>query len=83
MRGYLYGMTAEQYDALMADQDGRCAICRSDEWPGKGNRPHVDHDHDSGAVRGLLCGKCNVALGNMDDDPNRLRAAAAYLEAHR
>jgi len=78
MRQYLYGLTPEQYDALLAEQDGKCAICRTDDWPGKG--PHVDHEHETGKVRGLLCGKCNVALGNMDDDPARLRAAADYLE---
>jgi hypothetical protein len=82
MRQYLYGVTPDQYEQMMLGQDGRCAICRSEEWPGKGNRPHVDHDHATGKVRGLLCGKCNVGLGNLDDDPARLRAAAAYLEAH-
>lgn len=81
MRQYLYGITPEQYGAMLQQQDNRCAICRSDKWPGKGSRPHVDHCHDTGKVRGLLCGKCNVALGNMDDDPIRLRAAAAYVEA--
>jgi len=83
MRQYLYGVTPDQYESMMLAQDGRCAICRSEDWPGKGNRPHVDHDHVTGQVRGLLCGKCNVALGNLDDDPARLRAAADYLEAHR
>lgn len=81
MRKYLYGMTSDQYEALILRQDSRCAICRSDAWSGKGNRPHVDHDHETGIVRGLLCGKCNVAIGNMDDNPDRLRAAADYLEA--
>lgn len=53
----------------------RCAICATtDQLVG-------DHDHATGSPRGILCRKCNLALGNMDDDPQRLRAAAAYLEA--
>lgn len=82
MRQYLYGITPDTYEAMLTAQDNRCAICLSPQWPGKGNRPHVDHDHSTGKVRGLLCGKCNAALGHMDDDPTRLRAAAAYVEAH-
>lgn len=78
MRQYLYGITPEQYAALLAAQDGLCAICRTDAWPGKG--PHVDHAHDTGRVRGILCGGCNNGLGRFADDPARLRAAAEYLE---
>lgn len=81
MRQYLYGVTPERFLQMRAEQGGRCAVCRSDEWRGKGNSPHVDHDHVSGAVRGLLCGNCNNGLGNFGDDPARLRAAAAYVEA--
>lgn len=80
MRQYIYGITPEQYAALLAKQDGRCAICRSADWPGKWKRPNVDHDHAGGAVRGLLCGNCNNGIGMFGDDPARLRAAANYLE---
>lgn len=80
MRKYLYGLSQEQFEALLATQDGRCAICGSADWPGKHRRPYVDHCHKTGAVRGLLCGKCNNGLGMYDDDPARLRAAADYLE---
>jgi hypothetical protein len=85
MRQYLYGLTEEQYQAMLASQGGVCAICRTDTWHGKGNRPHVDHDPAIGpkAVRGILCGACNNGLGNFGDDPARLRAAADYLEAAR
>jgi predicted nucleic acid-binding Zn ribbon protein len=82
MREYMYDMGQEEYEALLAAQDGRCAICGSPDWPGKHDRPHVDHDHVTGRVRGLLCGKCNNGLGMFDDDPARLRAAAEYLEVH-
>jgi hypothetical protein len=82
MRQYLYGITPEQYSGMLAAQGGRCAVCRSDQWPGKGSSPHVDHDHATGKVRALLCTNCNNGLGSFGDDPARLRAAAAYLEAH-
>ena len=82
MRQYLYDITGEQFEALLASQGGGCAICGTTDWPGKGNAPHVDHDPAKGrtAVRGILCGNCNNGLGNFKDDPTRLRAAAAYLE---
>lgn len=80
MRRYLYGITEDQFAAQLAAQGGKCAICRTDDWPGKGNAPHVDHDHATGRVRGILCGVCNNGLGSFRDDPARLRAAADYLE---
>jgi hypothetical protein len=82
MREYLYGITRDQYEALLEAQDNACAICRTTEWNGKDNSPHVDHCHESGAVRGLLCNRCNNGLGRFRDDPSLLRAAANYLEAH-
>jgi hypothetical protein len=81
MRQYLYGVTPEQYETLMMTQGNACAICRSTEWKGKGNRPHVDHNHKTGAVRGLLCGPCNTGLGQFGDDPARLLAAVEYLRS--
>lgn len=70
-----YGMTLEERDRLMRGQGGRCAICKTKDakvW-------HVDHCHDTGAVRGILCSMCNLGIGHFQDDPVRLRAAARYL----
>lgn len=80
-RRYLYDITMEEFEARLASQGGVCAICRTDTWTGKG--PHVDHNHETGAVRGILCHKCNLGLGKFNDDPELLRAAATYLEAVR
>jgi hypothetical protein len=76
-----YGLAPGQYDAMRSAQEDRCAICRTPD-PGV-KRWHVDHDHLSGKVRGLLCAACNLGIGKMQDDPVRLRAAAAYIERHR
>lgn len=73
----LYGITPEQHKALFAEQHGLCAICSSDIH-GK-RRAHLDHDHCTGRIRGLLCGKCNRALGYFDDDARRLESAITYL----
>lgn len=70
----LYGITREQLDALIAEQGGLCAVCR--ERPAE----HVDHDHVSGEVRGVLCFPCNAALGQLMDRSDLLLAAADYLE---
>jgi hypothetical protein len=75
-----YGMTAEEYRRRVDAQRGRCAIC-GDE-PENGGRLHVDHNHESGAVRDLLCRACNQGLGHAKEDPARLRAMIAYLKRH-
>lgn len=64
---------------LRVSQQGRCAICGVLEAEASRGRFHLDHDHDSMAVRGLLCGNCNTGLGHFKDDPSRLRAAIKYL----
>lgn len=73
-----FGITSEQFDEMLAGQGGRCAICRTDEPGGKGNF-HVDHCHDTGVIRGLLCTRCNQGLGYFGDDPNMLGRAIDYL----
>lgn len=75
-----YGMTLEEYDRLLEEQGGACAICGTTDAA-----PHdylsVDHCHDSGIVRGLLCSACNKGIGHLRDDPSILREAANYLES--
>lgn len=72
-----YGLTQEAFDRLYESQEGRCAICSGTI---SGRNCHVDHDHGSGTVRGLLCFNCNSALGKLGDSPRLLRRAAHYLE---
>jgi hypothetical protein len=74
-----YGITPNQYEELLERQGGTCAICPRTADSQK-RRLHVDHDHSTGKVRGLLCDQCNRAVGLLGDDPDRLRKAAAYVE---
>jgi hypothetical protein len=77
-----YGMSVGDYDALLAEQCGGCAICGTTIPGGSSSRLCVDHDHLTGRIRGLLCVKCNSGIGLLGDDPARVRLAAAYLERH-
>lgn len=74
-----FGISVDEYDAMLAEQGGVCAVCS--RLPTPGISLHVDHDHETGRIRGLLCFRCNNALGDLEDDPGLLRAAARYLEA--
>lgn len=75
-----YGITIDDWDAMLEHQGGVCAICK--ELPRDGRDSlDVDHDHVSGYVRGLLCGPCNRAIGAFGDDSHRLIRAAYYLIA--
>jgi hypothetical protein len=78
-RQALYGLTFDQYQFLLARQGGRCAICGAVD--NGGVALGVDHDHRTGVVRGLLCDKCNQALGALREDRKLFVAAIAYLEA--
>jgi hypothetical protein len=81
-----YGITIEDYEALRDAQGCACAICGRTEPVGRISQfgedfwLHVDHDHDSGRVRGLLCTNCNRGLGTFQDDPEVLRRAIAYID---
>jgi hypothetical protein len=80
----LFGITIADYDRMLAQQGGRCAICgRCNAGRTPKGRFCVDHDHATGQVRALLCEKCNRGLGHYDDDPERLEAAAQYLRAFK
>lgn len=72
-----YGLTPEAYDALFAEQDGKCKICQVPFKEPK--HTHIDHCHDKGHVRGLLCSNCNLGIGNLQHDTGLLKAAIAYL----
>jgi hypothetical protein len=73
-----YGLTEHDYWVLVVAQRSCCAICELIT-----TRLVIDHDHNTGEVRGLLCTNCNFAIGNLQDDPGRCLAAAAYLERQR
>jgi len=69
----------DQYEALLLEQDYRCAICGTSEDK-LTKRMAIDHNHETGTVRGLLCSTCNTGLGQFKDSAAVLRAAIAYLE---
>lgn len=77
-----FGITQEEYEDLLIEQDYACAICRQPETAvrqGRLKQLAVDHDHDTGKIRGLLCQRCNVGLGQFQDDPELLEAAFSYM----
>jgi hypothetical protein len=77
-----YGITVEQYDSMLAEQGGRCACCGTDEPGGRSKVVfHVDHDHGTGAVRGLLCRGCNVGIGSLGDTIAGLEMGIRYLRS--
>jgi predicted RNA-binding protein YlxR (DUF448 family) len=72
-----WGLTAAEFDALLARQGGACAICQDPLRPGRST--HIDHDHATYAIRGLLCGTCNRGIGSLRDSVELLERAIAYL----
>ena len=80
-----YGMTVEEYHFLLDQQNGLYASCGKPERAkirGKLRPLAVDHNHETGQVRGLLCSSCNSALGMLQDDPEQVRALLKYIEKH-
>lgn len=75
---YRYGLSPEQYYELYKAQDGKCKICGK-ELP-DGEYLHVDHNKETGEVRGLLCKDCNIGLGSFKDNPESLINAAKYIK---
>jgi len=78
-----YKMTPLEYASALQTQGGRCAICRTDDPGGVSTYFAVDHDHTTGEVRGLLCGRCNLGLGFFRDSLSFLAAAQEYLKKHK
>jgi len=75
-----YGITPEEYDVMSKKQGGCCGICK---LPGtKGRRLAVDHCHEKGVVRGLLCTNCNTAIGSLKEAPKNFASALRYLHSH-
>lgn len=75
-----YNLTLDEWEAMFDSQDGACAICTRDFDRDNTAAIHVDHNHETGEVRGLLCQKCNLAIGYLQDDSAASRRAAVYLE---
>lgn len=75
-----YGITPEDYDEILKDQGGKCALCDGTKSGLKGNRMFVDHDHKTGEVRALLCFRCNLMIGHSRENIQVLRNAITYLE---
>ena len=76
-----FGITYDHYLEILEAQNGRCAICGTNVPSGKGAF-HVDHCHDSGKIRGLLCHHCNVGLGHFKDSVSYLSSAIHYLSTY-
>ena len=77
-----YGLTFEEFEAMLSDQDNCCAICKSTKPLGRHKRFNVDHHNKTGNVRGLLCSNCNTALGLVNDNIHTLKSMRQYLESH-
>lgn len=76
-----YGITFKQYEQMREDQNNKCAICDSSN-DGSGHALCVDHDHKTGKVRALLCGKCNRGLGMYNDSIELLKRSIEYLSIY-
>ena len=80
-----FGMSLGDYDKLFESQNGKCALCgadANDTVNGKVTRLAVDHNHETGEIRGLLCGNCNRGIGNLQDSTKILTKAIDYLKNH-
>lgn len=74
-----YGITQEEYNEMLKEQDYSCAICQThqDEFE---NRLSIDHNHNTGSIRGLLCSNCNTAIGLLGDNLESIQKALDYLK---
>lgn len=84
-----FGITLADYQTMLDEQKGVCAICKQTEQAKtrkgaeKSRRLAVDHDHQTGKIRGLLCYRCNTVLGNVGDNADILEAASEYVRLHQ
>lgn len=78
-----YGLTSADVDLLLRRQEGKCALCKRVlvRFGNRRTEAQIDHCHDSGVVRGVLCGGCNRGLGSFEDNAEALEAAARYVSA--
>lgn len=79
----LYGLTIEKYDQMRTEQKYRCAICNIHESAAPKGKLYVDHCHKTKQIRGLLCAKCNSAIGFFHHDPKRIERAIRFLELEK
>jgi hypothetical protein len=77
-----YGITTADYNVIWDGQGGICAICGRPPKAGRWGSLQVDHDHDTGEIRGLLCFSCNAGLGQLGDSPESLERALCYVASH-
>ena len=75
-----YGLTPDVREAMLVAQGHACGICRTKKPGGRYNSWNIDHCHDTGVVRGLLCWECNIGIGKLKDDAHLLRRAIQWLE---
>ena len=76
---YRYGINSDIYDSIYDEQQGICPVCG---LPLEREEGHIDHDHNTGEVRGILHPKCNMGIGKLDDDPNKIQRALDYLNKY-
>jgi len=77
-----FGLTIEDYEKLLKQQSGKCALCGKDKGNSNGIRLAVDHDHKTGKIRGLLCWSCNAGLGLLGDNIVSMKRVIDYLEEY-
>ena len=82
---YHYGLTDDEYSAMVVAHEGKCAICgvSPEDYEGRNKWLVLDHDHSTGLARGLLCHRCNMGLGYFKDNPEYLKSAIKYLKEGR
>ncbi len=79
-----YGITQQDYLRMLNEQDNKCLICSTSLSSGSGvkDKPHIDHNHTTGAVRGILCGACNLLVGRVENNAELIQKCSAYISSH-